>query len=325
MLFVVVVSVVVMGAGCNAGEVSGSSVKTYTNPIIDAIGPADPTVILYEGKYYMYPTWNGRGYDVFVSTDLVNWERKPKCYRDSRRGAWAPDVFHNVKGDGKFYLYYTVDNPKGGKLIGVAVADGPLGPFVDKGNLIEHNVIDAHLFCDDDGSMYLYYVQIGDPFQIHVSRMADPLTLKGEPVEVIRPTVPWESRRGAVTEGPWMVKHKGKYYLMYSGSGANGPEYSIGYATSDSPMGPFTKYPGNPIATQGGGVFGPGHHCVVTGPDGGLWMVYHQQNSTKVGWDRFLAIDPVWFDENGVMHAKTTRGTPQKLTHKGLQESSDNK
>ena len=43
--------------------------KTYRNPIIDAIGPADPTVILYKGTYYLYPTWDGRGYDVFVSRD----------------------------------------------------------------------------------------------------------------------------------------------------------------------------------------------------------------------------------------------------------------
>lgn len=35
--------------------------------------PADPTVILYEGTYYLYPTHGGRGYDAFVSEDLVHW------------------------------------------------------------------------------------------------------------------------------------------------------------------------------------------------------------------------------------------------------------
>lgn len=71
------------------------------------------------------------------------------------------------------------------------------------------------------------------------------------------------------------------------------------------------KYSGNPIAQRGHGVFGPGHHCVVTAPDGKLWMVYHQQSSEKIGWDRFLAIDPLWFDEQGVIHVKTTRGTDE--------------
>ena len=39
--------------------------------------------------------------------------------------------------------------------------------------------------------------------------------------------------------------------------------------------------------------------------------VYHQQNSEKIGWQRFLAIDPLWFDEQGVIHTKTTRDTDE--------------
>ncbi len=288
--------------------------RTYRNPILDRIGPADPHVLKHNGRYYMYPTTDGKGFDVFVSDDLVRWEQKPKCYTDPRGGAWAPDVFHHAKGDGKFYLYYTVSRAPGvsglNKVIGVAVGDGPLGPFVDKGNLAD-TAIDAHLFQDDDGALYLYYVSLAGGFKIIVQPMADPLTKRGEPKEVIRPTADWERKKGAVTEGPWMLKRQDIYYLMYSGSGADGPDYAIGYATAKSPLGPFTKHPGNPIAKRGHGVFGPGHHCVVTGPDGRLWMIYHQQNSEQVGWKRFLALDPIWFDEQGVLHAKTTRGTDE--------------
>jgi xylan 1,4-beta-xylosidase len=296
------------------GSPSQNQPPTYRNPIIPHIGPADPSVIRFENKYYLYPTWDSKGYDVFVSDDLIHWEQKPKCFTDERGGAWAPDVFHHRNGDGKFYLYFTLDNPSGGKLIGVAVADGPLGPFQNPQTL-DTGAIDAHLFRDDDGALYLYYVKMHDGFRIVVQPMSDPQTKQGDPVKVIEPTEPWERRRGAVTEGPWMLKHNGTYYLMYSGSGANGPEYAIGYATSDSPTGPFNKYIGNPIAKQGDGVFGPGHHCVVEGPHGGLWMVYHQQESTRVGWRRFLAIDPIWFDEQGILHAKVTRGVDQPLSH----------
>jgi beta-xylosidase len=88
--------------------------RTYRNPIIDRIGPADPHVIRHDGKYYLYPTTDGRGYDVFVSTNLVDWEQKPKCFIDSRGGAWAPDVFHHKQGDRRFYLYYTL-NKRGGR------------------------------------------------------------------------------------------------------------------------------------------------------------------------------------------------------------------
>jgi len=109
------------------------SKRTYRNPNIDRIGPADPHVLKHDGRYYLYPTTDGKGCDVFVSDDLVHWEQRPKCFTDPRGGAWAPDVFHHAKGDGKFYLYYTVDRSGGGKQIGVAVADGPLGPFKDRG------------------------------------------------------------------------------------------------------------------------------------------------------------------------------------------------
>jgi len=289
--------------------------RTYRNPILERIGPADPHVLRHEGRYYLYPTTDGKGYDVFVSADLVHWEAKPKCYIDPRGGAWAPDVFHHATGDGRFYLYYTVNGTAGGrgglnKVVGVAAGDSPLGPFLDKGDLAD-DAIDAHLFRDDDGALYLYYVHLAGGFKIMVQPMGDPLTKRGEAREVIRPTADWERRRGAVTEGPWMLKRRGLYHLMYSGSGADGPDYAIGYATAESPLGPFTKHPGNPIAKRGDGVFGPGHHCVVAGPDGRLWMVYHQQNGEETGWKRFLAIDPLWFDERGALRAKVTRGTDE--------------
>jgi beta-xylosidase len=98
---------------------------------------------------------------------------------------------------------------------------------------------------------------------------------------------------------------------MYSGCGAVTPNYAIGYATSKSPMGPFTKYAGNPIAYRGGNVVGPGHHCVVTGPDGKLWMLYHQKWDDSLSYSRFLALDPLWFDAKGELHARTSRDTPE--------------
>lgn len=286
-----------------------SQEQTYTNPIIDIKNLADPHVIMYEGLYYLYPTWDGKSYDVFTSRDLVHWEKQGKCYTDSRGGIWAPDVFHYASGDNKFYLYYTV-GPLRNKQIGVAVSDSPLGPFEDRGILIE-NAIDAHMFMDGGGSFFLYYVETKLGNRIWVQPMKDPLHKTGEPVLVIAPEEPWERAHGLVVEGPWMIKRNGIYYLMYSGSGADGPDYAVGYATANSPMGPFEKFAGNPIASRTDTVFGPGHHCVVEGPKGELWMVYHQKENTGINFKRFLALDPLWFDEEGVIHAKVSRGTEQ--------------
>jgi xylan 1,4-beta-xylosidase len=291
--------------------------KTYRNPLLPDRELADPFVLRFQGKYYLYPTSDSRGYEVFVSDDLVHWERKARAFHDPRGGCWAPEVLHDQHGDGKFYLYYTDNAPEATparmrKQVGVAVADNPLGPFVDKGPLAADS-IDADPFQDDDRNLYLYYVELAGGFKILVQPMSDPLTKKGPPKVLLRPTEPWEKRSGEVTEGPFMLKRKGTYYLTYSGTGADSPNYGIGYATSSSPLGPFLKHPGNPIAHRGGNVLGPGHHCVVQGPNAKLWLVYHQKWDAGQSFHRFLALDPLWFDDRGVIHTRLTRDTDEPV------------
>jgi beta-xylosidase len=289
--------------------------RTYRNPLLPEQSFADPHVIKVGDTYYLYATTHTRGYDVYAGKDLVHWENRGLAFDDPRRGVWAPDVFYNQRGDGKFYLYYTdniADAPRSGmnKQIGVAVADSPLGPFKDRA-VLATNAIDAHLFQDDDGKFYLYYVDLAGGFKIRVQAMSDPLTKHGETTTVIRPTEPWEMVSGHVTEGPFMLKRNGVYYLTYSGTGADSPNYGIGYATAKSPLGPFTKFAGNPIVRRGGKVLGPGHHCVIECPDRKLWLVYHQKWGEETSFKRFLALDPIWFDDQGVLHGKATRDTEE--------------
>jgi beta-xylosidase len=146
--------------------------RTYRNPLLPDREIADPFVLRVDRKYYLYPTSDSRGYEVFASDDLVHWELKARAFKDPRGGDWAPEVFHNKRGDGKFYLYYTDNMPeKHGlldKQIGVAVSDSPLGPFEDKAVLASRS-IDADLFQDEDGSLYLSYVELAGGFKIIVA------------------------------------------------------------------------------------------------------------------------------------------------------------
>ena len=295
--------VAVLVLGVMPALVGAAATRTYTNPVIDEIGPADPTVIRFEGTYYMYCTGDNVSYHVYTSTDLVHWTKGEQVFKPGPRNVWAPDVFRDPV-DGKFYLYYTVN-----KRIGVAVADKPDGTFVDKATFF-HNAIDAHMFRDDDGRYYLYYVQLPG-FRIHVQPMKNPLEKHGEPIKLIWPTEPWEKVSGDVTEGPWMVKHKGTYYLVYSGTGANSLNYAIGYATAKKPTGPFVKYAGNPVVHRTETAFGPGHGCLIADAAGKLWSVYHQQKDDTQPWNRFICIDPLDFDDNSILRGQATRGTPQ--------------
>ena len=207
LLLAVIASLPAVGAEPAATPDKAPS-KTYRNPLLPDREIADPFVLRVDGRYYLYPTSDARGYEVFVSDDLVHWEFKARAFRDPRGGDWAPEVFHNKRGDGKFYLYYTDNMPgKRGMLdkqIGVAVSDSPLGPFEDK-TVLATRSIDADLFQDDDGSLYLSYVELAGGFKIIVQPMADPLTKKGELKVVIRPTEEWEKCSGEVTEGPFML------------------------------------------------------------------------------------------------------------------------
>jgi beta-xylosidase len=267
------------------------------------MGIGDPEVIFYRGKYYLYPTGDNHGYDVYISADLVHWEKGPRVFRSGESGVWAPDVLFNPP-DRKFYLYYTVN-----RRVGVAVSDRPDGTFTDVAPLVE-NAIDADMFLDKDGRYYLYYASYPG-FSIYVQPMEDATRKKGDPLMIIRPEESWEKQGQPITEAPWMLEHQGTYYLLYSGGGANTADYAIGYATAGSPLGPFTKHAGNPIVKRGRGVYGPGHCSVIMTPDGKLWMVYHQKRDRGRNWSRMICIDPLWFDDKGVLHGRATRGTAQ--------------
>ena len=81
--------------------------------------------------------------------------------------AWAPCIEEKMV-DGKYkYFFYFSGNPVagGGKQIGVAVADSPIGPFKDLGHPIitespvgHGQQIDVDVFTDPvSGKSYLYW------------------------------------------------------------------------------------------------------------------------------------------------------------------------
>lgn len=276
---------------------------TYQNPLIPG-NLADPAVIRHEGVFYLYATGEvdgDNGTRVYTSTNLVNWLPGPVVFRPGQPHVWAPDVRRDPES-GKFFLYYTVN-----QTVGVAEADGPLGPFTMRRKFFDA-AIDAHLFRDDDGKLFLYFVKFPG-FRISVQRLASPTEPVGEPKVLLQPESDWEKRAGHVTEGPWMIKQGGRYYLLYSGSGADTPDYAVGYATADSPLGPFVRAAHNPIIQRGEGIFGPGHGCAIRDDVGQWWHIYHQKNTARVEWSRFIALDPLWFDADGKLTSRATRGT----------------
>ena len=290
----------------------GSSAWSQTppayGPVIDLPGTqyaADPAVIEVEGVYYLYPTSTGVSVECWSSLDMEAWTYEGVVWGPAPAGTWndsevwAPDVFEH---EGQFYLYYTAN-----KRIGVAVADSPTGPFVDVydhpfigvgyGDSLFYS-IDANVFKDDDGSLYIYATCYIPVSSIRVRPMSDPVTLAGQWRIILIPDIfSWEF---VVLEGPWMLKHEQIYYLMYSGNMANTNAYALGYALSTDPQGPYVKYGENPIlaADNENEFYGPGHHSVVADEDQNLWMFYHTKVAPTVSWSRKVRKNRIGFDEH---------------------------
>jgi xylan 1,4-beta-xylosidase len=296
-------------AGCGKPDSSaaGRTVARvhYSNPVFTRDFP-DPMVLrIGPHDYWAYGTATtyARGFfPVLHSRDLAHWGYVGPAFSGPvpwvSQDYWAPDV---VKRGRTYFLYFTGAGAI--HCIGVATAKQPAGPFrpravVGCGGRVGSGYIDPDLFIDRDGKAYLY-VSVDEPHAIAVIPMKpDLLHAAGSARALFGVSQPWEHITHSTVEGPFMVRHGNRYYLLYSGNDYM-QRYAMGYATSRSPLGPFTKYASNPILKQTKGLVGPGGGSVFQGPDGRFWLVYHAWKGPEAnGGRRVMYIDPLVWHSN---------------------------
>ncbi len=216
-------------------------------------------------------------YECWSSDDLVNWRNEGIILSltdvrwSTNFAAWAPSCARNPR-DGKYYFYFSAGNGAG---IGVAVSDYPAGPFRDaigiplvRDYIFGAQPIDAHCFVDDDNYAYLYYGG-------HGHCVVAPLTETMQAVmRAPREVTPSET----YVEGPFMVKRKGVYYMMWSEGGWGDSTYGVAYGTGDNPFGPF-KYGGIVLQNNPDVATSAGHHSVMQLPNTeDDWVIcYHRR------------------------------------------------
>ncbi|RYE23734.1 MAG: beta-xylosidase [Sphingobacteriaceae bacterium] len=276
--------------------------------VSDTIHLADPTIFLDKGIYYLYGTSSNQGFQVFQSSDLKTWTGpagKKKGFALTKGdgygndGFWAPQVFKNGN---VYYIVYTADEH-----LAIAESDSPLGPFKQreiKALSGPGKQIDPFIFRDQDGKIYLYHVRLSEGNRIFVARMKDNLSdvLPETAKECITATKDWENTAKSawpVTEGPTVFKKGQLYYLFYSANDFRNSDYAVGYATAESPFGPWNKSAQNPIISKKLlKINGTGHGDFFTDKKGNLQYVFHTHHSNAKVSPRATALIQVKFVKN---------------------------
>jgi hypothetical protein len=286
------------------------------NPFITNQFTADPTARVFNGRVYVYPSHDipcgpGRGrigwfcmedYHVFSSANLTDWtdhgvivtQNKVPWVKPDSYSMWAPDcVFRN----GKYYFYFPTtpkDTTSGkGFRIGVAVADKPTGPFVSQPlPMAKVHGIDPNVFIAKDGQAYLYWSQ----GNIYGAKLKDNmLELASEPQTL--GTLPTQGLK----EGPYLFERQGMYYLTYPHV-ANKTE-RLEYATSTSPLGPFTVR-GVLMDESPTGCW-TNHHSIIEFNH--QWYLFYHHNDLSLQFDknRSVRLDSLFFEPDGTIRKVT--------------------
>ena len=284
------------------GPATTRSVATFRNPILE--GGADPWLFYHDGAYYLTCT-HGRGIDVWKSASLGDLSHAPRrrIWRAPTDGPasqhiWAPEIHHI---DGRWYVYFAADdgNDANHRIYVLQSAGGdPLGPYVFKGKVSDPSdqwAIDPTVFEKPDATLYMIWSgwpAPPGPQNLYIAQMSNPWTIRGRRVEISSPTLDWEMRGWRVNEGPEVLCRNGKIFLIYSASGATGPDYCLGMLSNSdgdvlnghswvkSPQPVFHRYLGSD-----GNVFGPGHCGLFRSPDGTEdWISYHGRENNDTTW-----------------------------------------
>lgn len=265
-----------------------TNMNTYLNPIKRQGDFADPFVMRYNGRYYLYAT--NPDIRCWSSEDLLDWKAEGPSIGPNEFPGLVPFAPEVVYCNGAFYMY---TSPSGFGHY-VLKSDSPTGPFCKITGNVGHN-IDGSVFIDDDGQWYFYWA---DDAGILCCKMDAPDSF-GEPVNTGAFLHGW-------TEGPMIVKEGGLYYMTYTGNHYLSPGYRIHAAVSEHPQGPYRDCENNPILIHTTGKnIGLGHSSTVLGPDlATRYIVYHNMNPDLT---RDLDLDVIELKDGQVQVAGPSR------------------
>lgn len=252
-----------------------------------------------DGRMYIYGSYDISGdtfycsneYRVFSSDNLIDWQDHGVSFTTAEvpwltwdAPLFAPDCVYK---DGKYYLYFCLaDNSEG-----VATSESPAGPFrnavpVEGPHL---DAIDPAVFIDDDGQAYIYWGQ----YRARGARLNP--DMRSIDASTLNTSLINEEEHG-FHEGASMRKRNGIYYLVYTDT-SRGKATSLAYATSTSPLGPFTK--GGIIIDNDGCDPETWNNHGSIAEFNGDWYVFYHRSSQATKYNRRACLERIRFNEDG--------------------------
>lgn len=278
----------------------------HKNPFITRMYTADPSAHVWaDGRLYVYPSHDidpPRGcdlmdkYHVFSTDDMVHWRDEGQILEASQVSwgtpdgnfMWAPDCAYK---NGVYYFYFP--HPGGSPWnsnwkIGVATSTKPASDFKVQGYIQGlESLIDPCVFVDDDGQVYFYYGGGG---------VCKGGKLKSNMMEI---DGEMRSMQGLVDfhEATWVHKRNGLYYLSYADNhDAGGLHNQMRYATSSSPLGPWT-YRGVYIDPTDSYT----NHGSIVQFKGQWYAFYHNSSLSHFDWLRSICVDTLGYNSDGTI------------------------
>jgi GH43 family beta-xylosidase len=310
----IVVSVSTSGLEHPSADGLGPSPAAFKNPLL-ASG-ADPSVEYRDGFYYYMQT-TGEDLTIWKTRDLTDLQHAlkkvvwtPPPSGPYSRQIWAPEL-HFVSG--KWYIYFAADagsNESHRIFVLQNSSPDPLsGRWVFKGQLSDASnkwAIDPSVFSDS-GKLYVIWSgwegdENGEQ-DIYIARLKKPWTIKGPRVKLSSPQFAWEQDGDLpnqspshvnVNEGPEILRHDGKIFLIYSASGCWTDHYALGMLTAEAGsnlLDPASwKKSSQPVFSESPAAhaFGTGHNTFFESPDGKQqWIMYHANPEAGEGCGNF--------------------------------------
>ena len=293
---------------------------------------ADPVIVLFKDKYYLFTTMDIGGYR--VSDDLITWK---DVYFNPEIHASALDIDHYVApavaadDNYVYFINFTRDRSKK-KVDVIRSADPENGKWEKCGEV--RRMADPCLFIDD-GRFYFYYglgaEQSTTFFEVNPETFEEiegtKKVLREYITDVKECTSGYHFGRRELydeidasawmgkfqkipcPEGAWIVKNNDKYYLQYATPGTICNWYCDIVMESDSANGGFVEQPYNPVSLKVGGfIGGAGHSCVFKDKYGNWWQVTSMWIGNHDEFERRIGLFPVSFDAKGRMRTHTVLG-----------------